>query len=863
MNFVKKIYCRVYQLVLRILLPFLPYRNPEIIEGVAKIPDLLKQKGSKHVLIVTDKGIRSLGLTEELEQALTQNGIPYTIYDGTSPNPTSANIAEAEALYKSEGCDALIGFGGGSSMDCAKATGARIAKPNQSLEKMAGILKVRKKLPLLIAIPTTAGTGSETTLAAVIVDAETRHKYTINAFVLIPRYAVLEPNVTLSLPPSITSTTGLDALTHAVEAYIGRSTTKETRADAEEAVRLIFANLEEVYTNGKNVEARKNMLHASFHAGCAFTKSYVGYVHAVAHPLSGEYNVAHGLSISILLPFVLEGYGEKIYEKLAKLAVVAGIATEETSQTEAARAFLAAIREMRTRFEIPDTVKELRREDIPKLARMADHEANPLYPVPILMGPKELERYYYRILEEPESEQKQTDISSVVKAQREFFETGQTLSVEYRKQTLETLRNGILKYEPEIDEALRRDLGKSECESYICEVGLSLSELSYMQKHLKRFAKERRVSTPLSQFRSRSYIKPSPYGVTLIMSPWNYPILLTLDPLIDALAAGNTVILKPSAYSPHTSEVLQRMFAECFPESHVAVITGGREENSALLEERFDYIFFTGSKAVGADVMRRAAEHLTPVTLELGGKSPCIVEASANLPLTARRIVFGKFLGCGQTCVAPDYIYCDPAVKEELIEELKKQIREQIGETPLHNPDYGKVINQKHFDRIRALIDPDKVVIGGGADPDTLQIEPTVMDNVTWDDPVMGEEIFGPVLPVLTYESLDAAIEKINSMEHPLALYLFTGSKQIEQKVMSECRFGGGCVNDVVIHIATSELAFGGYGESGMGSYHGKKGFETFSHEKSILDKKTGIDLALRYQPYNRAVNWLVRMLMH
>ncbi len=454
-------------------------------------------------------------------------------------------------------------------------------------------------------------------------------------------------------------------------------------------------------------------------------------------------------------------------------------------------------------------------------------------------------------------------IRELVEKQREFFGSGATLDTEFRRAALKRLRAGIEKYEKEINEATYQDLGKSAFESYMCETGLSLNELSYMQNHLSRFAREKTVKTPLTQFCSRSYEKPSPYGVVLIMSPWNYPFLLTVDPLIDALAAGNTVILKPSAYSPHTSGILCRLIEECFPDSYVAVVAGGRAENSALLKMHFDYIFFTGSKAVGKEVMCRASEHLTPVTLELGGKSPCIVEKSANIPLAAKRIVFGKFLNCGQTCVAPDYIYCDPAVKDQLIHELKVQIQKQFGTAPLENKNYGKIINQKHFDRILGLIDAKKVVIGGGSNPEMLQIEPTVMDSVTFEDPVMQEEIFGPVLPVLCYKSLESAIRKINAMEHPLALYLFTGSREVKNQVMSRCGFGGGCVNDVVIHLATSEMGFGGFGESGMGSYHGKKGFETFSHCKSIVDKKNWLDLPMRYQPYRKRYEKMLRMFLH
>ncbi len=457
----------------------------------------------------------------------------------------------------------------------------------------------------------------------------------------------------------------------------------------------------------------------------------------------------------------------------------------------------------------------------------------------------------------------ETRIRELADRQRKFFESGVTLKPDFRVRALQKLRAAMRKYESDINEALYRDLGKSAFEGYMCESGLSLNELAFMLRHLGRYAREKTVKTPLTQFCARSYEKPSPYGVVLIMSPWNYPFLLSMDPLIDALAAGNTVILKPSAYSPHTSEILNKIISECFPDSYVAVVTGGRAENSALLDMHFDYIFFTGSKTVGREVMRRASEHLTPVTLELGGKSPCIVEKTADIRLAAKRIVFGKFLNCGQTCVAPDYIYCDPSVKDELIREIVSQIKKQFGEAPLDNKNYGRIINQKHYDRIRGLIDPDKTVIGGGSDPDTLQIEPTVMDGVSFEDPVMQEEIFGPVLPVLTYDSLDQAVQKINSMEHPLALYLFTEDRAVRQKVMSRCEFGGGCVNDVVIHLATSEMGFGGFGESGMGAYHGKRGFETFTHTKSIVDKKTWIDLPMRYQPYQDLYGKIIRLFLH
>ena len=454
------------------------------------------------------------------------------------------------------------------------------------------------------------------------------------------------------------------------------------------------------------------------------------------------------------------------------------------------------------------------------------------------------------------------EIKNLVTKQRSYFQTGATLSVEARLKALRKLYAAIYGHQREIHAALREDLGKSNFESYMCETGMVLDEISCMLKHLRRWAKDETVPTPLAQFHSHSYRKPSPYGVVLIMSPWNYPFMLTLSPLVDALAAGNTAVVKPSAYSPHTSQVIGRILSQCFPAHYVAVVTGGRAENTCLLKEHFDYIFFTGSQAVGREVMGNAAAHLTPVTLELGGKSPCIVDQTANIRLAARRIVFGKYLNCGQTCVAPDYIYCHRSVKDQLVAEIKKQIRKQYGSEPLRNPDYGKIINEKHFNRVLGLMEPEKIVWGGRADRDSLRIEPTVMDHVRFSDPVMQEEIFGPILPVLTFEHLDEATQKVNSMAHPLALYMFTSDRRAAKKVMARCGFGGGCVNDTIIHLATTQMGFGGFGESGMGAYHGKTGFDTFTHYKSIVDKKTWLDLPMRYQPYRKVWESAVRFFL-
>ena len=441
-------------------------------------------------------------------------------------------------------------------------------------------------------------------------------------------------------------------------------------------------------------------------------------------------------------------------------------------------------------------------------------------------------------------------VKQLLDQQRAYYKTGVTIPVSFRIAQLKKLYATVKKYETQVNDALKADLGKSHYEGFMCESGLVLAEISYMIRHTKRFAKRKTVRTPMAQFASHSFKQPVPYGNTLIMSPWNYPFLLTIDPLADAIAAGNTAIVKPSAYSPATSKIIEKIITECFVPEYVAVVTGGRAENAALLEQKFDFVFFTGSQAVGKEVLRHTAEHLTPVVLELGGKSPCIVDASANIKLAAKRIVWGKYLNCGQTCVAPDYILCEKSIKDAFIAEVVKQIRQQFGRKPLENKDYGKIINEKHFARLCGLIDQSKVVIGGETNAETCQIAPTVMDNVTYEDVVMGEEIFGPIMPVLTFDSFEVLMDELKDKEKPLALYLFSSDKQHIKRVTTELSYGGGCINDVVIHLATSEMGFGGVGASGMGAYHGRDGFNAFSHYKSIVDKKTWMDLPMRYQPF-------------
>ncbi|MDO4290051.1 MAG: aldehyde dehydrogenase [Eggerthellaceae bacterium] len=459
------------------------------------------------------------------------------------------------------------------------------------------------------------------------------------------------------------------------------------------------------------------------------------------------------------------------------------------------------------------------------------------------------------------------DIQALVADQRAFFATGATVSVEARLRALAALERAIVAAEPDINAALKADLGKSSCESYMCEVGLTLAELRYQMRHVRRWTRPHRVGTGLANFPARSFTVAEPYGVVLVMSPWNYPFMLTMEPLVGAIAAGNCCTLKPSAYSPATSSAIARIVAEVFDGASldarwVRTVEGGRAENTALLDQRFDYIFFTGGTTVGRLVMEKASANLTPVTLELGGKSPCIVTASANLKVAAARIVFGKYLNCGQTCVAPDYVLVEESVHDEFIELVKQQITAMFGEAPLDNPDYGHMVNEKHFKRVMGLIDPKKVVAGGTSRAESLSIEPTVLDNVAESDAVMQEEIFGPVMPVIKVRDAAAAEAFVKRRPKPLALYLFTTDHALEQRFLTHVSFGGGCINDTIVHLATSEMGFGGVGNSGIGSYHGRESFDTFSHKKSILKKATWLDMPMRYQPYTAAGEKLIRLFL-
>ena len=452
------------------------------------------------------------------------------------------------------------------------------------------------------------------------------------------------------------------------------------------------------------------------------------------------------------------------------------------------------------------------------------------------------------------------DIHEIVESEKHFFRTGVTRGVDFRIDMLKKFRKAIIENDELISAALKADLNKQPFESYMCETGLLLEEINFHIKRLKKWSKTRRVRSGIGQLPGKSYVCPEPYGVVLIMAPWNYPVQLCLMPLVGAISAGNCAVVKPSAYAPESSRVISKLIESAFPTGFVTAVEGGRDANKALLDEPFDYIFFTGSVAVGKTVMEAAAKRLTPVTLELGGKSPIIVDETANLPLAARRIAFGKVLNAGQTCVAPDYLMIEKSVEAPFIEEYKKALASFFPEGDMSG--MVRIINDKHFERVCNILDNSgNVVIGGARDAETRFIEPAVLTGVPVDSPAMQQEIFGPVLPVLPYEKLDDCIDFIRSRPKPLALYIFSENKMNQEKVLNSCSFGGGCINDTVIHLASSHMSFGGVGESGMGSYHGKKSFDTFTHYRSVL-KQGKLDVKLRYFPYKSGKEKIIRMIL-
>lgn len=633
----------------------------------------------------------------------------------------------------------------------------------------------------------------------------------------------------------------LSALATAVETLICRKISQQVRRDAQEALSLMG---QEPLT--AELVARMTLLAGAptGYACCLGTA-----VHE-AHP-----GVPLGEARLACLRELLRRYGTDARHGLHLCSLGVGCGGEKASPESNSTAFLQWLDNACAAWGVTSAWRCLRNNELPGLAQSVLKQVK-------LAAPKHLSAQAFAetlaALKVQETDGFATE--QLCEKQRAYFDQGKTLSLDFRFHRLEAVKRWMDTHEEAIQEALFADLGKSAFEAYETEIMLVREELHYLRTHLSSLAATAWYHAPITQWPSRCFTVQEPYGQVLIMAPWNYPFLLSVDPLLAAIAAGNCVVLKPSAYAPATSKLLHEMVSELFDPEYVAVVEGGRAENQSLLEQKFDYIFFTGSVDVGKIVMTAAAQHLTPVTLELGGKSPCLVDETADLALAAKRIIWGKYINAGQTCVAPDYILCHESVKEKLLEALKEQVRRFWGAEPLKNPELPRLVNRKHFDRLCGYLANGQVEIGGHTSEETLQMEPTVLSGVSWDDAVMQEEIFGPVLPVLTYGDFDALLTFLRTRPKSLAGYLFTRSTEHEDAFLKRLSFGGGCINDVLCHLATTCLPFGGVGESGMGSYHGRRSFETFSHTKPVLKKSLRVDVPVRYPPYKNKRKWLKRL---
>ncbi len=815
----------------------------------AALPDWLQRGGLACPLIIADES--GVSVLERLLSILTQAQLRYVslpIPAGKTSDDLPELAEEAKAAWFSAGADCVLSVGGPLALDCAKAVSAWLSKPEASLEEAVSHCGHEEPDSPLIACPTLDALENGC-FAPLRLSASNGP-----AVQLFPSQVLLDPCLLRGTDASTRAMRGMQAFADALEVFAcgGAGATLEKRAVTVGA--LLVRSLSAACAPEPEDAALAELYQALFHHQALRTLCGPGLVWAAGSLVAEAEAQPPQAYAAALLPSLLATLEPLCGAKLAKFS--AGCQLASGMDADKMNAALSTwVRDAAAGLGLPLSAPSLRRVQIPGLARRV-LQNNQLPCAPSAFDVEEL------LLPLLSPEAPVADVGALVAMQRAFFRTGETLKLDNRRTALRRLRHGIEAEEARIAAALKEDLGKSADESYLCEIGLVLSELSHMEAHLDEYAAPHTVRTPLSQPFTRSATQNTPYGVALIMAPWNYPFLLCMDPLIGAIAAGNCAVLKPSAYAPATSAVVRSLCERCFPREIVAVVEGGRAENQALLEQPFDKIFFTGSQAVGREVLRRAAERLTPVTLELGGKSPVLVDATARVDLAAKRIAFGKLLNAGQTCVAPDYVLVTPDCKNELMDRLKYHFARMAMENPLANPDYPHMVNQKHFDRVMALIDPVRVVFGGEGDRETLKIQPTVLCNVTPEDPVMGEEIFGPVLPILEVADMDEAIRFVNDRPHPLACYLFTEDPALKRRVAAEVSCGGLAINDVVMHLANPNLPFGGVGESGMGSYHGRYSFDCFSHQKAVLDAPTWLDIPVRYAPMDQKKRNLLRRLL-
>lgn len=844
------------------LIHTIPLPEPEVTEGLdarAQIGDICAKYGYKHVLLVTDKTLSSLGFDGAIASSLEAAGIAFSVFNDINSEPNISIIEAGRKQAIENKAEAIIALGGGSVMDSCKMIAAGVKMPHLPVKAL-----LLKFLPVpggtlpVIMVPSTAGTGAELTVAAVVSNQQGVKGSTV-LIGLNVAHVVHDSQLTIHAPEKVTSACGIDALSHCIEGAVSDVDLDESDMKMSmDGVKLILENLPKVIREPENNDARLAMCRAAMYGGNAINTQLAGYVHAFAHSIGAKYHLSHGQAISLMLMPVLEFQKEGCLAKYAAMARYCEIATNDSTDAKAAELFLQAVRNL---------LSECGMDKIESPVRACDHEELiPLivndsinYSAPVTLSNSDIKSVLEKVTGSSVNDNGYTEaeISEIVAAQRKFFRTGVTLPVKWRIKQLKKLKEAVIAHGDEFVDALTKDLGRSPAEAYLCDVGPIIVEINEMIDGLRKWSRPEWHFSGLMCFPSIiTKVYKMPYGVSLVISPFNFPILLTIGVVAAAMCGGNTVVIKSSSKSAASTKVLKRFFAEVFPPEYVTLIDGGHDVADMCLAQRFDKIFYTGSPSVGKHVLAEAAKNLTPVALELGGETGnwCVVRKDADLKDAARKIAFFKLLNAGQICININQIAVAEEVAEKFLDELKRAFVSQIGEHAENNPEYPKLITKAAYNKCADLADEcrERIVFGGTGDADSLKYAPTIIYPVDINEHIVQHELFCPLLPVVPFADaeIDSLMDTIADREHPLAMYLFTKDMKWANRVMQTQQFGGGCINEVCIHMMVKGVPFNGTGHSGMGAYHGEWGFREFTHPQTVLHGSTIFNLPLREHPY-------------
>ena len=849
----------------------IPLPEPEVTEGQGArglIGEICRKAGYKQVLVVTDRTLSGIGFEQTIVESLQAAKIGCSVFNDIASEPNIAIIEAGRQQAIETHAECIIALGGGSVMDSCKMIAAGVRMPYVPVKALLlKFLPVPGKTLPLIMVPSTAGTGAEVTVGAVV----TNEKGAKGSTVLIGldvTHVIHDSELTMHAPKSVTAACGIDALSHCIEGVVADvQCTKDDVQMSMEGVKLILENLplltsERVneLTNERVNEARLNMCRAAMYGGNAINTQLAGYVHAFAHSIGAKYHLSHGQAISLMLMPVLEFQKEACMQKYAELADFCNVSRGDVRCTneEKAEAFLQAVRDLLKTCGLDKTDSPIRACDHEELIPMiAADSIN--YSAPVTLSNEDIKAILEKVQrDDVQCTKEEEQIRGIVAAQRKFFRTGETLPVAWRIKQLKRLKEAVIAHQQEFMDALAEDLGRSELEAYLCDVGPIIVEINEMLSGLRRWSRPERHWSGLMCFPSLiTKVYKMPYGVSLVISPFNFPILLTIGVVAAAMCGGNTVVIKSSSKSAACTAVLKKFFAEVFPPEYITLIDGGHDVADMCLAQRFDKIFYTGSPAVGKHVLAEAAKNLTPVALELGGETGnwAVVRADADLKDTARKIAFFKLLNAGQICININQIAVAEEVAEAFIWELKAAFVAQIGEHAETNPEYPKLITDAAFDKCAKLAEEyrDRIVFGGTGNKETRQYAPTIIYPVDANEHIVQHELFCPLLPIVPYKDaeVDALMDVIADREHPLAMYLFTKDMRWANRTMQTQQFGGGCINEVCVHMMVKGVPFNGTGHSGMGAYHGEWGFREFTHPQTVLKGHTYFNLPLREHPYS------------